>query len=341
MKKYRIGVLSPSEIASRRMVPAIIDSGHFEYAGVAHANFEEYPGQSAGHAAKCDRFAESFGGKIYGSFAELLGDADVDAVYIPLPPSEHLKWAEAAFAAGKHVLTEKPSTACLADTVKLIEAAEKSGLALHENYAYAFHAQVDKIREILESGRIGDLRMVRATFSFPYKGESDFRYHADKGGGAIIDCGGYPVNFASGFLGGDVRVISSSLHSTRGHDVDTYGAATLAGDNGVIAQVSWGMDNVYRCCTELHGSTGMISTDRLFSPPAGMRPVISISDNSGVEKVEVPADDQFGRSLDHFAECIENASAAADRRAKILKQAELIQSIRDMNAGNFVMQAEA
>ncbi|MBR4092158.1 MAG: Gfo/Idh/MocA family oxidoreductase [Mogibacterium sp.] len=334
MKKYRIGVLGPSEIAFRRMVPAIVDSGHFDNAGVAHASCEEYPGQSDGHAAKCGRFADTYGGNIYESFAELLSDADVDAVYIPLPPSEHLRWAVAAFDAGKHVLVEKPSTACLSDTVRMTEAAKKSGLALHENYAYAYHAQVKAIRDILESGRIGELRLVRATFSFPYRGENDFRYHADRGGGSIIDCGGYPVNFASGFLGEDVRVISSSLLSTRGHDVDTYGAATLAGDNGAIAQVSWGMDNVYRCGAELHGSTGMISTDRLYSPPASMAPVILITDNSGVEKIEVQADDQFGRSLDHFAKCIEDSDTAAARRAQILRQAGLIQSIIEKSRDN-------
>lgn len=327
MKKYRIGVLGPSEIAFRRMVPAIVDSGHFDYAGVAHANREEYPGQSDRHAEKCARFAESFGGRIYSSFADLLDDPDVDAVYIPLPPSEHLKWAVAAFDAGKHVLVEKPSTTNLSDTTKMTEAARNRGLALHENYAYAFHAQVRSVRDILESGRIGELRLVRATFSFPYRGENDFRYHADRGGGAIIDCGGYPVNFASGFLGENVKVVSAGLFSTRGHDVDTYGAATLAGDNGVIAQVSWGMDNVYRCGAELHGSTGMISTDRLYSPPASMSPVITITDNTGVEKVEVPADDQFRRSLDHLAACIESSAVAEKRRIAILKQAGLIQSI--------------
>lgn len=348
MKKYRIGVLGPSEIAFRRMVPAIVNSRHFDFAGIAHASLEEYPGQSAGHAAKCEKFADAFGGKIYDSFAEILGDADVDAVYIPLPPSEHLKWAKAAFDSGKHVLVEKPSTTTLADTEKMIKAAEAGAaggqapctngglspraLALHENYAYAYHAQVKAIRDILESGRIGDLRLVRATFSFPYRGENDFRYHADRGGGAIIDCGGYPVNFVSGFLGEDVRVISSSLLSTRGHNVDTYGAATLTGDNGVIAQVSWGMDNVYRCGAELHGSTGMISTDRLYSPPASMNPVITITDNSGVEKVEVEADDQFERSLDCFAECIEDSAVAANRRDQILRQAKLIQAIIDNNS---------
>ena len=80
MKKYRIGVLGPSEIAFRRMVPAIVDSRHFDYAGVAHASLDEYPGQSDGHAAKCGRFAETYGGRVYDSFAELLNDADVDAV---------------------------------------------------------------------------------------------------------------------------------------------------------------------------------------------------------------------------------------------------------------------
>ncbi len=329
MKRYRIGVLGPSDIAFRRMVPAMTNSGHFDYAGVAHASLEEFPAQSEGHAAKCDKFKEAFGGEIYESYGTLLSDPDVDAVYIPLPPSEHLKWAKAAFAAGKHVLVEKPSTTSVVATEQMIDMAEECNLALHENYAYAFHAQVKAIKDILESGRIGELRMVRATFSFPYRGENDFRYHADRGGGSIIDCGGYPINFASGFLGDNVKVTSSSLHSTRGHDVDTYGAATLEGDNGVVAQVSWGMDNVYRCGAELHGSTGMLSVDRLYSPPANMKPIITITDNSGVETIEVPADDQFERSLDYFAECIENSETAGARRTEILRQAKLIQSIID------------
>ena len=331
MKQYKIGVLGPSDIAFRRMVPAIVNSERFEYAGVAHASNEEFPSQSDGHAPKCDKFKEAFGGSIYESYAALIDDPNVNTIYIPLPPSEHLKWAEKSFAAGKHVLVEKPSTTNLKDTEKMIAAAKNSGLAIHENYAYSFHNQVKTIKEILESGRIGELRLVRATFSFPYRGESDFRYHADRGGGAIIDCGGYPVNFAASFLGNDIKVAGSILQPTRGHDIDTYGAAILQGDNGVIAQVSWGMDNVYRCGAELHGSTGMLSVDRLYSPPADYSPVVTITDNSGFEKIEITPDDQFQRSLEHLADCIENPQIAMERQESILLQARLIQEIVDKN----------
>lgn len=325
----RIGVLSPSEIAFRRGIPGIIASDACEYAGVAHASLAEWSGQSESHAAKCSRFLESYGGRIYDSFEDMLSDPEVDAVYIPLPPSEHLKWTLKALSYGKHVLTEKPSTIRLADTMEMIEAAGNAGLALHENYAYAFHAQVARLQETALSGRIGDLRLIRATFSFPYRGEQDFRYHADRGGGAIIDCGGYPINLACKFLGSNPAVAASEMHSTRGHDVDTYGCATLQGEDGVSAQVSWGMDNVYRCNVELFGSTGIASADRVFSPPADMKPVITIRDNSGVEEIVVDAEDQFMRSFDYFARCTEDPALREQRYKEILTQARLIQTIID------------
>ena len=78
----------------------------------------------------------------------------------------------------------------------------------------------------------------------------------------------------------------------------------------------------------------LISTDRLYSPPASMDPVILITDNSGVEKVEVPADDQFGRSLDHFAKCMEDPAISEKRRKQILKQAGLVQSIIEKSKDN-------
>lgn len=329
MDKIRIGVMGPAEIAFRRTVPALLASERADYAGIAHASLEEWPGQSAGHAAKCDKFKDQYGGRIYESFGEMLDDENIDAVYIPLPPGAHRKWASLALSKGKHVLVEKPSTTSLEDTAALVGLAVKNERALHENYAYAFHGQIDKLHEILASGRIGDLRMVRSSFSFPYRGEQDFRYHADKGGGAIIDCGGYPVNLVSRFLGNDVHVTDSFMGTTRGHDVDTYGAATLMGDNGVIAQISWGTDNTYRCNIELHGSTGLASTERVFSPPPTMEPVITIRDNSGTEEVKVGAEDQFQRSIDYFCECIRDEETREQRYREILRQAELVQSIID------------
>lgn len=334
MSKYRIGVIGPAEIAFRRTVPALIASERTEYAGIAHASMEEWPGQSAGHAAKCDKFLEAYGGMIYESFGSMLDDESIDAVYIPLPPGAHLKWASLALEKGKHVLVEKPSTTAFQDTLALTELAKKKGLALHENYAYAFHGQVQALKDVLSSGRIGELRMIRSSFSFPYRGEQDFRYHADKGGGAIIDCGGYPVNLVCRFLGEDVRVTDSYMGSTRGHDVDTYGAAMLRGSSPfgsaqIPVQISWGTDNTYRCNIELHGSTGLASTERIFSPPPTMEPVITVRDNSGTEEIIVPAEDQFRCSAEFFCDCIENADVREQRYSEILRQAELVQAIID------------
>lgn len=326
MKKIRIGVIGPSEIAFRRTVPAFCKSERIEYVGVAHASLEEWPTQPPTDAAKCDKFVENYGGKIYDGFETLIADPDIDAVYIPLPPGAHKKWALTALKYGKHVFVEKPSTTSLKDSQEIIDQAKAMDLAVHEDYAFAFHRQITALDEIIESGKIGELRLIRTTFCFPYRGADDFRYHKDKGGGAIIDCGGYPTKLAIHFLGNGARLMTASLLEARGHDVDVFGSATLQNENGITAQISWGMDNDYRCYIELMGSKGTASTYRVFSPPAEMEVRINISGENQGELILEP-DDQFLHSAEYFCDCIENNDVREASYESILAQAGMIDEI--------------
>lgn len=336
MEKIRIGILGPSEIASRRFLPGIKKSEKFEFAGVAMASAEERGldgsvvtvDQMKNSEEKAREMNVSFGGRFYTSYQELLSDPSVDGVYLPLPPGLHALWGKKALEAEKHILMEKPFTVTLEQTREILRFAEEKGLAVHENYAFVFHRQMRKIQELVEDGTIGELRLIRSAFGFPYRGETDFRYHRNQGGGALLDCGGYPIKVASYFLGETAEIKTSNLSSARKHDVDVFGSITMENGNGIVAQLAFGMDNAYKCELELWGSKGTIFAPRIFTPPAEMEPQLILKRGNAEETIFVKADDQFQNSAEHFCQCVEDEMIRKENYRIIEKQSALVDWVR-------------
>ena len=330
----KIGILGASDIAFRRMAPALSNSARFEYVGVAICSAQEWGSPAnvdslvTSQKEKAKTFQDKFGGKIYESYHDLLTASEIDAVYIPLPPGLHYKWGKVALENGKHILLEKPFTACLSETTALIDLAREQALAVHENFAFVYHAQIDKIKALIEDGEIGETRLIRTAFGFPYRGEGDFRYHKSMGGGALLDCGGYPLKLADYLLGGDTYLADCSLLTAKSHDVDVYGSATLKNGKGEVAQIAFGMDNAYKCDLEIWGSKGYLSTARVFTPTAEMETIIQIK-GAEEQTIVVAPDDQFLHSAEYFADCIENLQTREKHYQTILHQAKLFQSIID------------
>lgn len=334
----KIAVLCPSEIALRRFMPALQQCGCFEFAGIGMASPEEWFGPSLVKASpediavqqrkereKADVFVSQFGARRFDSYKTLLSNPQVDAVYIPLPPGLHFRWAEMALQAGKHVLVEKPATTSLADTRQLIALARDKQLALHENYMFVFHNQLDEIEKIIASGEIGSIRLIRISFGFPLRAANDFRYDKTLGGGALLDCGGYTIRYATRLLGKSARLVTAHSNGIDGFSVDMYGSATMINDAGVTAQLAFGMDNNYKCELEIWGSSGTLFTGRVLTAPAGFVPEVEIRRGNECETRRLPADDAFGKSLRHFKNCIEHAEVRFVQYGLIEKQADLIE----------------
>ena len=329
MNKIRIGIICPSEIAFRRFMPAIKKVDEMEYVGVAVASKTEWNGNASDdlidkEMKKAETFNESYGGKIYESYTSLIESKDVDAIYLPLPPALHYQWAKKALEQGKHVFLEKPSTTCLGDTTSLINLAKKKNLALHENYMFAYHAQIGEIKRLIETKEIGELRLIRAAFGFPRRSANDFRYKKKLGGGALLDCGGYPVKLMQLLLG-DVKVDSANLYYE--NDIDLYGAVQLSSKDAT-AQISFGMDNSYKCELEIWGSKGIIYTGRVFTAPEGMETKIQVKTNDGQREIIVGGDDSFRKSIEFFYNCIRNKSNRKSNYEKILNQIIIIENIK-------------
>lgn len=326
----RIGIICPSEIAFRRFMPALSKCEDIEFAGVAAASSEEWDGEytcdmQKAEIQKAEAFCAQYGGKVFESYSSLISSSDVDAVYLPLPPALHFKWGKAALLSGKHLFLEKPSTVSLNDTRELVELAEGSGLALHENYMFRFHSQIDFVKEFISQGKIGDVRLYRIAFGFPQRAKNDFRYNKALGGGALLDCGGYTLRLASMLLGETAHITSCRLNYTDEFDVDIFGSATMENDEGVTAQLSFGMDNAYKCELEVWGSKGTLLANRILTAPAELQPILTYKNgNEPAEEITLAADDTFKKSIEFFHSCIENKDVREQSYNDILKQAQLV-----------------
>lgn len=338
-----IGIICPSEIAFRRFLPALKQDRRFQFAGIGVANTREWYEEGINVDTKTEKtrletekvkaqaFIDTYkGGKVYNSYAELITADDIEAVYLPLPPALHFKWAKFALENGKHVFVEKPSTTDVKDTQTLITVARQNGIALHENYMFIYHDQLKAIDNIVSSGEIGEVRLYRITFGFPFRTQNDFRYNKALGGGALIDAGGYTLKYASYLLGSSARLVTANLNYLAEYDVDIYGSATLINNQGVTAQVAFGMDCDYKCEIEIWGSKGTITSDRILTAPAGYESEYILKKNQDYEKRKLPADDAFYKSIVKFYDCIKNASVREEEYKLIEREAQLLTDFKEM-----------
>lgn len=337
----KIGVICPSEIAFRRFMPALKEIDALEFVGIGVCSVDERFGDNMPDKATikeildCERekaqsFIDNYGGKIFSSYENIVTSNEIDALYIPLPPALHYKWAKAALSNNKHVLVEKPATISLKDTEDLTKTADSNTLALHENYMFVFHEQLNALDNIISSGEIGDIRLYRISFGFPMRANNDFRYNKLLGGGALIDAGGYTLKYAERLLGNTARIKYAQLNGIDGFDVDIYGSAALVNDDGVTAQISFGMDNNYKCELEAWGSKGCLYTSRVLTAPVGFIPQVTIRKGNVDKNYDLPSDDAFKKSIEHFLGCISNEKIRKKSYSLICRQAKLVEEFRKM-----------
>lgn len=336
----RIGIICPSEIAFRRFLPALGKTeDKFQFVGVAIASPEEWFGDTKNidpsilHAQQEQELikAGTFGGKIFMGYEAMIKSDEIDAIYIPLPPALHYKWAKMALQSGKHVMVEKPATICLKDTQDLIQEADSKGLALHENYMFVFHKQIQTLMDIVKRGeQIGTPRLFRISFGFPRRALLDFRYNKKLGGGALYDAGGYTLRYATELLGPSAKVIAAHVNYDKDFEVEIFGTATIVNNNGMTVQAAFGMDNDYHCDIEIWGSKGTIVSGRILTAPVGYVPFYTLKQNQEYSRYNLPEDDAFLKSIQWFATCIENNTIRQENYKIIERQGILVQDFHNL-----------
>lgn len=330
MNKMKIAILGPSEVAFKRFMPALKNIEQFEFVGVGVAT-ENEKNECVGRVGtedttrnsmkKAQVFVDLYGGEIFGSYCEILENDEIDAIYIPLPPALHFYWAKKALENNKHVFLEKPFTTSLDCTNELIKIAKSKGLVVFENYAFIYHKQMNIVRQLIERNEIGEIRQIRTAFGFPHRGKNDFRYLKEFGGGALFDCGGYPIKLSSVLLGHSSKVIASSLSNDGISEVDIFGSVMMTNEKNVTSQISFGMDNYYKCELEVWGSKGVLVAPRIFTAPTDFSAEIIVYKEEK-EVINVPNDDQFMKVIVEFKDSIVDNSLREKLYKDIVRQAE-------------------
>jgi xylose dehydrogenase (NAD/NADP) len=264
-QSLRFGILGAANIA-RAFAVAVADSDRIKVVAVASRDLE-----------KARTFAQEFGiERAHGSYEAMLRDPDIDAVYIPLPNTQHAEWAIRSAEAGKHILCEKPIAVTAADARAMFDAAHKHGVHLAEAYPYRSQPQTLKTRELLASGAIGRVQWIHATFGFTCTDPNNIRLDPTLGGGALLDAGSYPVSFVRMVAGErPIRVHASARWSETG--VDRTVVASIEFNGGLLAQIACSFATAFHRRALIAGDAGMLETTYLNDPPEGGPPAIRLS----------------------------------------------------------------
>jgi xylose dehydrogenase (NAD/NADP) len=282
------GVLGVANIALRAVIPAIRASANGRL--VAIASRSEATAQEA--AARMGAL------RAHGRYEALLEDPDVDAVYIPLPNALHREWAIRCAEAGRHVLCEKPLATTAGDCDAMIAACRRHGVLLMEAFMYRFHPRTERVARLVADGTVGDVLLVRASFTFRVRAADNIRLRPELGGGALYDVGCYGVNVSRMLLGEPGRVLAQARIGASG--VDEVVGAVLQHDGGRIAVVDCGLTLSRREDYEVVGTDGRIEVPAAFLPGTGDA-LVRFGRDGETSTLTVPGANQYQRMVEHFA----------------------------------------
>jgi xylose dehydrogenase (NAD/NADP) len=260
--------------------------------------------------------------RAHGSYERLLEDPEVDAIYISLPNSLHVEWSVRALAAGKHVLCEKPLTRNPHEAEEAFAAAERAGLVLMEAFMWRHSPQTAKLLQLVQGGVIGQLQLVRATFSFPVEGRRNIRLDPALEGGALMDVGTYCVSAARLLAGEPERVYGEQVIGDTGVDVLFAGVLRFA--RGVVGGIDAGMELPRRDGLEAVGSEGSLV---IPDPWLARRLVLHLGRGESREEIALPPADPYRLELENMCAAIRGDAEPLVGRDDSIGQARALEAL--------------
>jgi predicted dehydrogenase len=275
MPTLRIGILGAARIAPHAVIKPARNNTEAEVVAVA-----------ARDRSRADAYAAKHGiPKVHDSYAALIDDPGVDAIYNPLPNGLHAQWCIAALQAGKHVLCEKPFTANAEEAEAVAAVAAGTDLVLMEAFHYRYHPLAHRMREIVESGELGAVRRVETALCFPLPKFSDIRYQYDLAGGATMDVGTYTVHMARLLGRGEPAVVSAEA-KLRTPDIDRAMRAELAFPSGATGRITCSMWSSWFLQTyvRVSGDRGQMRVVNPTSPQLWHRMRVKVGEKTRTER---------------------------------------------------------
>jgi predicted dehydrogenase len=289
-------VLGAAGIALRKAIPGMQKSALAQVVAIASRDI-----------GKARAAANDLGiPRAYGSYQELIDDPDVEAIYNPLPNHLHVPWSIRAAERGKHVLCEKPIGLNAREARQLLEVRDRTGVKIGEAFMVRTHPQWLTVKEIVASGRIGDLRLISGHFSYYRRDPADVRSRVEWGGGALMDVGCYPITISRWLFGAEPTEVVGLIDRDPEMKVDRLTSGLLRFERGQ-ATFSCAMQLVAFQNLQIFGTKGRIAASFHANPRDESR--IYVDDGSdlaggGIETITFPPVDQFSIQADQFSEAI-------------------------------------
>ena len=300
----RWGVLGPGRIAVRCLRDGV-NARNAEFVAVASRD-----------KARADEFASRFRiGTVHDSYEALLADPGVDAVYIATPNSFHHSMTMQALAAGKHVLCEKPYSRDVRQIEEAFDAAAARKLVLMEAFMWRQTPMIRQFMDLLPE--VGELRSIRATFSFAMDASTDVRLEPGLDGGALMDVGCYCVSASRLIAGEPVAVQGEQTLGPSGVDVAFAGLLTFG--SGVVGQFGCGFTYEHRSMEAI----GAKSSLRMVDPWLGEYASLWLGDR----QIELTLDDPYRLEIENVSDAIAGRGQPLLGRADALGQARTIDAL--------------
>jgi xylose dehydrogenase (NAD/NADP) len=309
----RWGIISTADI-NRKVIPPAQASPKVKLVAVASRDL-----------SRAEAYAKKWQiERAFGSYESLLADPEIEAVYISLPNTLHCEWSIRALEAGKHVLCEKPLSRHPDEVAAAFDAGERNGRLLMEAFMYRHHPQAARLVELVQSGAIGELRLVRSAFSYALYDEANIRLQTDVEGGALMDVGCYNVSGSRLLAGEPERVYGEAWYGPTGTDWVFTG--TLRFPGGVLATFDCGTALTNRDELEAIGSEGSLFLD---DPWHCVEPVIEVRREEGLERIELERVDPYRLELENLGDAIRGLGSPLLGRDDALAQARVLEALHD------------
>ncbi len=267
--------------------------------------------------------------RAHGSYDALLADPEIDVIYNSLPNHLHAEWTIKALHAGKHVLCEKPLALTIQEVDAMSQAAQESGKVLAEAFMYRHHPQTLKVREIVASGALGKLQLIKGSFTYTLKRKRNFRNIMEIGGGSIWDVGCYPISYARMLIGAEpVEVFGWQVSGPGGSDDSFIGEMRFK--DGIHVQFDSGFKSPSRSHIEIVGDAGVLNIPNPFKPNRNEK--IELQRDGKIEAIKIAGQELYLGEVDDMCDAILLEKlprvSLADSRANISVILALLESVR-------------
>ncbi len=293
--RIRWGILSTARIGRARVIPAIQKARNSVVVAVASRDLE-----------RARAFAREMNiPTAHGSYEELLADPNIDAIYNPLPNSEHAPWSIKCAEAGKATLCEKPLASNAMEAQAMVDAFARHSVPLAEAFMYRFHPQTRRVQAMVAEGAVGEINIIQASFTFDIANrENDIRIKRALAGGALMDVGCYCVNVMRLMTGEEP--VEARAFASMGLEVDETLAGLLRFPSGALGHFDCGFHTVITNAYEIRGRRGRIVVDPAFIPSATQDTTIRYYHDRICEEIVIPAADQYQYMVEDFADALLN-----------------------------------